>query len=52
MAVSHIVVKKGGIYSGRGGGVDSERVAYRCLKEGGGIFREGGVDSGRVHIAV
>ena len=31
---------KGGRYSGK--------VAYRCLKGGGGIFRKGGVDSGRV----
>ena len=29
------------------GRVDSERVAYICLNGGGGIFCEGGVDSGR-----
>ena len=44
MGVSHIVSKKGvSILGGRG---DSWRVVYRCLK--GSIFREGGVDSGRV----
>ena len=41
MGVSHIVVKKGGIWEGC---ADSGRVAYRYLK-GRGIFREGGVDS-------
>ena len=42
--MSHIVVEKGGIFLERG--VDSGRVAYRCLK--GGIFWEEGVDSGRI----
>ena len=39
----HIITKRGGGVD-RGRGV--ERVEYRCLK--GGIFWEGGVDSGRV----
>ena len=45
MEVSHIVVKKGGIFWERG--VNSGRVAYRCLKGGGGTFWEGGRE-GRV----
>ena len=68
MEVSHIVVKKGGIFLERG--LNSESIAYRCLKGGGGgvhsgreveilraslcikggIFWEGGIDSGSVHI--
>ena len=46
--MSHIVAKKGGIYSE--GGVDSGRVAYKCLKGEGymqrrrGRFWEGRID--------
>ena len=39
MEVSHIVVKKGGMFWERG--VNSGRVAYRYLKRGGGTFWEG-----------
>ena len=50
MEVSHIVVKKGGIFWERG--VNCGRVAYRCLKEGGYILggREGRVDSESVNL--
>ena len=47
MGVSHIVVKKGGIYSGRDVQIlGGSHRPYRCLN--GGIFREGGIDSARV----
>ena len=50
MEVSHIVVKKGGIFWERG--VNSGRVAHRCLKEGGGVNSgsEGKVDSESVTL--
>ena len=51
MEVSHVVVKKGGIFWERR--VNSGRVAYRCLKEGGGyilIGRDGRVDSESVTL--
>ena len=50
MEVSHKVVENGGIFWERG--VNSGRVAYRCLKEGGCILggREGRVDSESVTL--
>ena len=50
MAVSQIVAKKGGIYSGREGGVDYGRVAYRCLKGGYIQRRRGRFWEGRIDV--